>query len=721
EKKVTSSPPRVSFVVSSNVPAHNSLGSGEERIERLVQQLNHLFPAPAPPLPQLSPKQKNTTSCQTLDSMNSKLECAAQTDNVVAIVTPSIGDTSRCVENEKFELEKMQKAMCAEREEWQTSKQKLEMENTQLRQSLQQEQHKMDVLHRDLSADKEKIAEIQKNTIQLETQVHHLKAQLSNKDMQFLRLQNEFKQVDSTLIYVHNTFLGHCDVVIKKFLKIGTPVPGGTDGRKKEMGRKACKRRGVRSQTTQLINELMALKNELSERCQTLTKDMESKTQAIAQLKSSLSAIEQRFDEDKLLWKESSQNWRDKCDQLTTENTNKDLQIKELTKYLDTLQREKKEYDLKTEHDTNKQCQLKTALEKATNDISDLKQMLQEAFQSERKYKKFICELNEVVKKQNERFLNDQTENQQLTQRIEEMKQLYSNTLLAKQSLQTLLSDTQGRHEEKERKVHELELKLASFQLLETNFNAQLQEKNTEIKRLTDLINENTQHLRNVKDTLNVKEVMLNDQNETIIRLTASQKEHKNEIARWTLKEKEWDNKLQHTLDQVEDWKEKYNSCKEEMDSYLAAVNELELLKQETAKYRSKCEELQAEIHEKEKTIAYVSNEVEQMGKLWQSEKNKIHSQHKETIAAKQIIVDELEHKIAELEELKLSNAEKIKLYEEQTQNEKKLRESWQQKCAQAVAKVATTEKEMRIILLEMEKQKAAVSTFAKTLNLFPT
>merc|ERR1712154_287535 len=116
-------------------------------------------------------------------------------------------------------------------------------------------------------------------------------------------------------------------------------------------------------------------------------------------------------------------------------------------------------------------------------------------------------------------------------------------------------------------------------------------------------------------------------------------------------------------------------------------------------------------LKEKEEIVQYVTNEVQQMKKMWDREKKQFKDKFDKEMDEKEQIINDMEIEMT-------SNKQQVKVLDNKLKSETVCRQKWEKKCAQINAQKVATEQEMRLILTEMERYKKTAAHFAKAFNV---
>jgi len=352
------------------------------------------------------------------------------------------------------------------------------------------------------------------------------------------------------------------------------------------------------------------------------------------------------------------------------------------------------------------------------SDVNDLKTLLKESLKSERKLKKTILELNDVVTEQNQSILKYKAE---LKQRGKEMvkmkaqnqemtKKMDTDTVI-RANLQEKVSSMQQNHREtlsaNERLKEELKGIKGQIKGLQDE-NELLRVKGKELQqRLEADIDE----LSSLNDKVRVKSIMLNDQNETIRALKADKNALKQTIDGHVEREKDVEDRISDLLAEMDDLKESNVILQKEVDRYRNHKEELSAHQEEASKYRTLYQETKTTLKEKEEIVQYISNEVDEMKKRWDKEKRGIKEEYERES-------EESTKKLQSIESQLSAIQQRFKVTENKLSAERICRQKWEKQCAEVKAKKEETEQEMRLILTEMERIKKTAAQFAKAFNV---
>jgi len=291
-------------------------------------------------------------------------------------------------------------------------------------------------------------------------------------------------------------------------------------------------------------------------------------------------------------------------------------------------------------------------------------------------------------------------------------KQMKSNHVIKKNMQENLIS-VQATNEklktENDEMKKDLTAILGKHQALESELKSGLEAKQEMAAKAKNAEDE----LSSLKDKFRVKTVMLNDQNETIGQLKEDKNELKRTIDAYIAKEKELKEKSNELMTEMDDLKDNYMILQNKLDKYNESEYKqaMEEYKEESEKYYKLYSDEKKKLKEKEEIVHYVTNEVQQMKKMWDREKKVV----KDTFDAE---MEEKAHIINDMQIEMTSNQQQVQVLENKLKSETGCRQKWEKKCAQVNAKKVETEQEMRLILTEMERYKKTAAHFAKAFNV---
>merc|ERR1712130_178526 len=156
---------------------------------------------------------------------------------------------------------------------------------------------------------------------------------------------------------------------------------------------------------------------------------------------------------------------------------------------------------------------------------------------------------------------------------------------------------------------------------------ATLEDEHKQAQEMSNKMEIKLKHAENelvaLKDKFRVKTVMLNDQNETIGQLKEDKTELKHTIDACIEKENDLKEKHNELMTEMDDLKDNYMILQNKLDKYNESEYKqaMEEYKEESEKYYKLYSDEKNKLKEKEEIVQYVTNEVQQMKKMWDREK----------------------------------------------------------------------------------------------------
>lgn len=175
-------------------------------------------------------------------------------------------------------------------------------------------------------------------------------------------------------------------------------------------------------------------------------------SQQIINLKSTLQSMEN----DKKLRKESLNSLKMENEKLQLENCNRKSIAEQMRISMETL---KHEFRIAIKEMESEKCELQKTHQISKSDVNDLKQLLQCSLHSERRLKKTVLELNTVVRKQNQAFLNMKKDFSVIEKQVKCLKDEKQQLLNQNQNIRTLKINLESKlqHEQQIQKDFQIE------------------------------------------------------------------------------------------------------------------------------------------------------------------------------------------------------------------------------------------------------------------------
>merc|ERR1719204_112081 len=214
------------------------------------------------------------------------------------------------------------------------------------------------------------------------------------------------------------------------------------------------------------------------------------------------------------------------------------------------------------------------------------------------------------------------------------------------------------------------------------NDNGLLRKKGVELQQRLEA---DIAELSALSNKLRVKTVMLNDQNETICALKEDKKALKETIDGHIERSKDSEDRMHDLLAEMDDLKENNAILKKEVDRYSDHKEELAECKEEASKYRELFEESRAKLKEKEEMVQYISNEVQEMKKMWDAEKQGIEDKKERE---NERTTKKMQAMHSELSALR----QRFKVTDNKFSAERICRQKWEKQCAEIKAQKEATE-----------------------------
>eukprot|EP01083_Nonionella_stella_P271219 918987_1 len=336
------------------------------------------------------------------------------------------------------------------------------------------------------------------------------------------------------------------------------------------------------------------------------------------------------------------------------------------------------------------------------HDVTDLKTLLKTSLQNERKLKKTVLELNDVVTKQSQSILKFKSDCNELSRDFAAMRHKHDTNNVMKSNLEEKVRSMKQSNADLERSKNELRHAMESIQNELKRVQSEALRVSTEKNGLQEEVAASRDECTKLRDKIAVQTVMLNDQNESIAALKEDKNDLKDSIDSYLDKEKESENKENELLSQVDELREQLNATNKE---------ELESLKLKANEYCELYEEMAHKLKEKEDIVQYVTNEVQQMKRMWQKEKKNMAQKYETQIEDK---THELQDVAAELSTTK----QQLDATDNKLNSQMMCCKKWQKECEKLNAQKVQTEHEMRLILTQMERYKKTAAHFAKAFNV---
>eukprot|EP00736_Rhodelphis_marinus_P014127 Rmarinus@m.14321 len=217
--------------------------------------------------------------------------------------------------------------------------------------------------------------------------------------------------------------------------------------------------------------------------------------------------------------------------------------------------------------------------------------------------------------------------------------------------------------------------------------------------------------IETLNESLQLKERIISDQKSTIDRLRDTLEEKTEELVSERTQAKEREESLAEDLENEKETRRELQRQVERQDDMIAQLeDQYAEVKADLKKRGQTLLEMSNKIEEKQKTISFVEDEVRKVKEMFAEKEKALIASHKA----------ELLVSATELEKLRAESAEMRKRLEERSEEVQSLRLSTKAKDEEIVLaneKVSAVENEMRVLLLEMERQKQASQKQMKLLS----